>query len=768
MKRISFIVFSIVFIAAEFQAFAQEKILSPIYLRNNVVDSVYIPDIIPDIEEDYTVDNINNTEMRYDKAQKMLYITPRFEEAGITSLTIRLANNTIHIPVIVKRTFRTTLSVLPTVENPKAFLTGSFNGWHPNNLPMLPDPTGIPRLTLFLEPGKYYFKFILDGTTATDANYQIITDAQGNEMNMIHIMPMNNSISVHPTGKKKNTDGSLTLYYAMEGGFNPEAKNIIGWWNNTLLSSDYIQIQKNTFSITLPAEKIKKTIGMIRFGLNIPGGYTPIVPVYIYNGDIDTTGNRSLNDMNVYSVLIDRFHDGNSANNAPLVSDSVIPYANYKGGDFVGITKKIKDGYFSGLHINTLLLSPFTDNPDNALISALTAPSKTSAYLGLWPRSSEKTESRFGTHDELKTLVKEAHQKNISVILDYIADQVHISHPYYKENPTWFLPILNRESYTGIFNFEKSHESIDAITDNIVWWLESTQADGIKIDNAGTINDEFRRTLAKKINALEKKYKKNFVIIGHIREIPYIPPTLQSKGQMSGFLNAILYEGLYSTVIAKENPIEELSYTLASDRLCSECFNYLDEPTGYAHPKIPAKRTLDFIPLPTATQVDSMTQLKRKFNSLSLYNILTHTLPGIPILHTGEEIGFSATVSTTNPNVMYFGDSLFYEEKAVLAQTRKITALRAKHKALRTGIFHLAFAQRNWLTFIRSDNNEKILIAVNFSEYESSISCALPEVYGAKELVDIYNSDSPEKINVNNSTAQITIPAWGFRVFKIQ
>ncbi len=769
MKRISFIVFSIVFITSTTRLFAQEKVLSPIFLRNNVVDSVYIPDIIPNAEEDYTVENIGKTEMRYDKSKKMLYITPLLEDAGITFLTIRFSNNkTIQIPVLVKRTFRTHFSVLPTIENPKAFLTGTFNGWHPNNLPMLPDETGIPRLNLFLEPGKYYFKFIVDGIPTTDANYKLVTDVQGNEMNMIHIMPINNSVAVHPIGKSKNTDGSLTLQFAMSGGFEPEVKNIIGWWDNALLSVEYIKVQKNTFSITLPTEKIKKQGGTLRFGINIPGGCTDIIPIYLSNGTIDTSNKRSLQDRSIYSVLIDRFHDGNSTNNAPLRNDSVIPYANYKGGDFAGVTKKIKDGYFSDLRINTLLLSPFNDNPDNALQSPLTTPAKTSAYLGLWPQNSEKTENRFGSVDELKNLVKEAHQKNISVILDYIADQVYISHPYYQKNSSWFLKQPNRDIYTGIFNFDKVPDAIETITDNIVWWLETTQADGIKIDNAGTINDEFRRTLAKKINVLEQKHNKSIVVIGHIREVPYLPPTLRSEGQMDSYLNATLYEGLYSAVTATENPVEELATALASDKLCTDCLNYLDEPTGYVHPKIPAKRTLDFIPLPTAAQVDSMSQLKRKFNSLSLFNILTHTLPGIPILHTGEEIGFSATASTTNPNVMYFGDSLFYEEKVVLTQTKKITGLRAKYSALRTGTFHLVFAQSNWLTYIRANNNEKILITVNFSEYESTLSCSIPEVYNAKELTDIYNTDSPETIKVHNSTAQVIIPAWGFRVLKIQ
>ncbi len=49
-------------------------------------------------------------------------------------------------------------------------------------------------------------------------------------------------------------------------------------------------------------------------------------------------------------MMIDRFYDGDSANNS-IVNDSLIlPKAQYYGGDIKGITQKIKNaGYFQKL-----------------------------------------------------------------------------------------------------------------------------------------------------------------------------------------------------------------------------------------------------------------------------------------------------------------------------------------------------------------------------------------------------------------------------------
>ena len=68
----------------------------------------------------------------------------------------------------------------------------------------------------------------------------------------------------------------------------------------------------------------------------------------------------------LYSVLIDRFYDGNTANNWKMNSPEVLDIVDYQGGDLAGITKKIEEGYFDRLGVNTLWISPITQNPWDA------------------------------------------------------------------------------------------------------------------------------------------------------------------------------------------------------------------------------------------------------------------------------------------------------------------------------------------------------------------------------------------------------------------
>ena len=89
--------------------------------------------------------------------------------------------------------------------------------------------------------------------------------------------------------------------------------------------------------------------------------------------------------------------------------------------------------YFSDLGVNTVWLSPITQNPTTPYGQYPNPPTKFSGYHGYWPISSSKVDFRFGTDDEFKTLVDDAHTKNLNVLVDYVANHVHEEHPVYKQ-----------------------------------------------------------------------------------------------------------------------------------------------------------------------------------------------------------------------------------------------------------------------------------------------------------------------------------------------
>jgi glycosidase len=171
-------------------------------------------------------------------------------------------------------------------------------------------------------------------------------------------------------------------------------------------------------------------------------------------------------DAVIYFAFVDRFYnaDVNNDGKVPGVEDA----ANYLGGDYAGVKAKIDSNYFTDLGVNTLWLTVPFDNVDN--YASPKAPEDQCAgdnqynvacfaYTGYhgywpidqWPLASEgvnRTEDRFGTEEELRQLVKAAHDKGIKVVFDYAMVHVHEESPLYKDalnNPAspyvdWFTP----------------------------------------------------------------------------------------------------------------------------------------------------------------------------------------------------------------------------------------------------------------------------------------------------------------------------------------
>ena len=66
---------------------------------------------------------------------------------------------------------------------------------------------------------------------------------------------------------------------------------------------------------------------------------------------------------------------------------------------------------------------------------------KYSGYHGYWPISCTSVDTRFGTNNDLKTLVDKAHSKNIQVLLDFVSNHVH-EKTLIVNDPNWATDLI--------------------------------------------------------------------------------------------------------------------------------------------------------------------------------------------------------------------------------------------------------------------------------------------------------------------------------------
>jgi glycosidase len=190
------------------------------------------------------------------------------------------------------------------------------------------------------------------------------------------------------------------------------------------------------------------TVNNVKTATTCPNDYLCTQPGALPAGEFDWR------DAVIYFVFVDRFLDGNSANNCSVSGASTAQYtsANYLGGDWAGVTQKINAGYFNTLGVNTLWITVPVENADNVLGAGVSCNNGScsansdefTAYHGYWPSDPTKTEACFGSSQDLQTLVQSAHAKGLKVLFDYAMVDIHTSSAVYtahvNDSPSWFTP----------------------------------------------------------------------------------------------------------------------------------------------------------------------------------------------------------------------------------------------------------------------------------------------------------------------------------------
>ena len=122
----------------------------------------------------------------------------------------------------------------------------------------------------------------------------------------------------------------------------------------------------------------------------------------------------------IYFAVTDRFYDGNESNNT-VTDDEETTTAYDKdntlgvhGGDFAGLTEQLV--YLDELGVNTIWITPIVDNIDKAVDGT----NKSYAYHGYWAEDFTELNPHLGTEAELETLIEEAHNRGMKVMVDVV------------------------------------------------------------------------------------------------------------------------------------------------------------------------------------------------------------------------------------------------------------------------------------------------------------------------------------------------------------
>lgn len=790
---------SIVFLLVSRLSLAQEirDIIPPVKVTEGKTDSVLISDLF--YAADYPVRFIENKSLNvsYDSISRIIAVTPKQGFTGLTLLDFVLNNTTYSIPVMAKSEVLSQINqkftYKPENKAEKVSLVGSFNNWNREANPLTWNGTAY-ETKLLLEPGTYVYKFIVDGKEVLDpVNPERTPTGFETYNSVIRITdPSPIKVFLHQYAYSASND-KVTFVFKLE--CNSKAAKIakssfLALLDNKQINSEYLAFKENTVSITLPLKEFNGN-NQLRAAVVFKNKVSNLQTIYLSEGKPVNAAhkNKSWEDGIIYSMMIDRFNDGDKSNSIPVVHDSLFHQANYMGGDFQGIINKIDDGYFDSLGINILWISPVYDNPSTAY-REFPAPHRWySGYHGYWPVSATGVEEKFGNMDKLKELVAKAHKHNYKVLLDIVAHHVHIEHPFYKNHPEWFgkleLPDGRKnlrlwdeyrlttwfEPYMPSFDYTASSEAIDTMASNCIWWLKETGADGFRHDAVKHVPNLFWRELTRKLKAeIEIPKKTKVYQIGETFGDNELIASYVNNGQLSAQFN---FNQSYLSIpifLEKDKSFETLDYhmskTFSAFGVNHVMGNIMDSHDkvrfmAYADGKVKAQgvdtREMAWYNPPVVDHPES-------YDKAKLYYAFMFTVPGLPIIYYGSEFGMTGADDPDNRRMMRFGADLSENEKRMLNETKKIVSIRNSHSALRYGDYYTVLADQNIYSYLRTDFNERILVTLNKAENDKQVSLKLPIIINAKSVVDVITG---EKFAVKNNTVSFSVERIGYRIFKV-
>ena len=453
----------------------------------------------------------------------------------------------------------------------------------------------------------------------------------------------------------------------------------------------------------------------------------------------------------LYSLMIDRFYNGNAANDWKMNSPEVLDIVDYQGGDLAGITAKIADGYFDTLGVNTLWISPITQNPWDAWgyypftngnkYDAAKTYTKFSGYHGYWPIYATQLDSRFGTPEEFRTLLDSAHAHGINVVLDYVANHMHINSPTLQEHPDWHTDSILPD---GRRNFElwddarlttwfdkhiptldlEREEVCEQMTDSALYWLANYELDGFRHDACKHIPEGYWRMLGQKIAT--RWPGRPIWMIGET----YGSPELIGSYIKSGMLNAQFDFNVYFTAR------EALCGLTGMDEVLSNELTSLATYGGHHtmgnisgnHDQIRfASIAGGAIDIHSYGKEEGWTQeigigdADVAYKRALLLEVLNSTLPGVPCIYQGDEYAEVGGNDPDNRHMMRF-EGLNDEQIQMRKQVAELMAMRRHSMPLLYGDLIPLESSADLISYKRVYLGQAVVVTINRKDLTYNIS----------------------------------------------
>lgn len=343
----------------------------------------------------------------------------------------------------------------------------------------------------------------------------------------------------------------------------------------------------------------------------------------------------------------------------------------------------------------------------------------------------------FGTLDDFKGLVSQAHDLGFKVIIDWVANHTGWDNPWIYDHPEWFTTdstgaiISPDPDWTDIadLNFDVP-QMRRAMIDAMDYWLTETNIDGFRCDVAWGVPQDFWEEARASFDSIKPVYM------------------LAEDEDHPGLLE-MAFESNYAWEL--HHIINDVAQ---GEKTAADIRDYFEKMDGkYAEGSFP----MQFI---TNHDENSWagTISERMGDAADAFAVFSFTVSGIPLIYSGQEAGLDKRLA------FFEKDEIDWSEMKKGELYKNLIALKTNNPALWNGEFggDVRFLNTGHpdqlLAYVREKNDHAVLVIMNLSSQPAVDSVEFDVQH------DFANWEGPEKL-IGGEKVNIELQPWEYNIY---
>lgn len=372
-------------------------------------------------------------------------------------------------------------------------------------------------------------------------------------------------------------------------------------------------------------------------------------------------------------------------------------------GTFAGLEKRISE--LKTLGITTLWLMPIHPVGAKNRKGRLGSPYAVQDYYGINPE--------FGTLDDFKRLLATVHGHGMKLVIDLVANHTSWDSKLITEHPEWFtrdskgVIIAPNADWHDVADLDYSNEGLRRyMIDMLLYWVRDVGIDGFRCDVAELVPTDFWEAAREELD--------------RVKPIMMLSEGSLPEHHMKAFditYSWNVYDAL-APLLAGKRPVALLDQITKTEGM--------QFPRGSLRMRFTTNHDKNAWDAPAVEKFGSA--------GLKLATVLVNTLPGVPMIYTGEEVANDrkldlfekVEVDWTRPREL--GDMY-----------KKLFDLRRTNSALSRGEFQRVASSNEdqCYAFFRVDGKKRVLVVLNFGDTPLRVKLQMPKAEGVPSGLSI-------------------------------